>query len=521
MGEWKEIFLSKKQAFLTVIIVGLLAHGFMMFNKISYHDDIHVLFNLGSTVSLGRWGLEVIWWLCGVTGLGWYSTPLFMGSLSLLLIGMSAVLVCDILHIESRRGMMLTGGIMAAFPAVTSTFAFMFTAVPYFFAYFLMILSVCMLSRRCTLKRCAAAVFLIAFSTGIYQASLAVCASLVVLRLIDGVLEHGDRTLADHLKEAFAYAGTLLGGLILYFVENQLALKLTEMELSSYQGINGKYNIAMLPGKLLETYHDFLGGGYVGINSIHFLSNSVKAVIALTVIGVLVCLYQLECANLVKLWTLFLTVVFPIATYLVHFFSTEEGLRIHTLMVYSLVFVFIFPVCVMERVRLKAKRETKDVGALGIKAWNYGLGFLLGMFIVIYVSNDNAAYLKMNFVQEQTTAWFNTLVTQIKSVDGYRDEYPVVMLGFPYRTDDQSFFHAKRFDAIEIDGFDYDQRILVNDYAWENYVKYHLGYQAEYYVDDVEWWQLPEVKEMNCYPDGGSIKVVNGRIVVKFTEYYG
>ena len=137
MEEWKKVFLSKRLAFLTVVLVGLLAHGFMMMNKISYHDDIHVLFNLGATMDLGRWGLEIIAWLSRATGLGWCSTPLFMGSLSLVLIGMSAVLVCEILHIDSRKGMILTGGIMAAFPVVASTFAFMFTAAPYFFAYFL------------------------------------------------------------------------------------------------------------------------------------------------------------------------------------------------------------------------------------------------------------------------------------------------------------------------------------------------------------------------------------------------
>lgn len=518
MEEWKKVFLSKRLAFLTVVLVGLLAHGFMMMNKISYHDDIHVLFNLGATMDLGRWGLEIIAWLSRATGLGWCSTPLFMGSLSLVLIGTSAVLVCEILHIDSRKGMILTGGIMAAFPVVASTFAFMFTAAPYFFAYFLISLSVYLVSRRHTAKRCAAAVFLMALSTGIYQASLAVCASLIVVLLIDHVLEYPERSFADHMKEAFFYAGTLLGGLALYFIVNQLALKLTDTELSSYQGMNGTYEIAKLPGKVLGTYHDFLGGGYTGINGTHFLSHGVKAVIVLTVIGVLAGLYQSKRARIVKAWALFLTALFPIAAYLVNFFSTEDSLRVHTLMVYSLVFVFLFPVCVMERVRLEEGLETKNLGSLGIKAWNYGLNFLLILFITVYVSIDNAAYLKMNFVQEQTTAWYQTLVTRIKSVDGYRDEYPVVLLGFPYWTEDQSFFHSDWFDGIAFDGFDYDQRRLVNDYAWERYLRYHLGYEPDFYVNDEEWWQLPEIKTMNCYPDDGSIKVVNEGIVVKFVE---
>ncbi len=519
MGELKDVFFSKKQAFFAVVIVGVIAHGFMMLNKISYHDDISALFGLGSTTDLGRWGLEIIAWIGRVTGLGWYSTPLFMGSLSLVFIGMSAVLVCEILHIDSKKGMILSGGIMAAFPVVASTFAYMFTAAPYFFAYFLVILSVYLLARQFSVKSCAAAIFLISLSTGIYQASLAVCASLIVLRLIDRVLEDPDRTFADYIKEALLYAGTLFGSLVLYLIENQIALKLTDTEISDYQGMNGKYNIAMLPGKLLGTYHDFLGGGYTGINSTHFLSNSVKAVIVLTVIGLLVCLYQLECARILKLWALLLMTVFPIAVYLVNFFSTEESLYVHTLMIYSLVYVFIFPVCMMERVRLKTKQEKKDAGALGIQVWNCALSIFLVMFITVYVSLDNAAYLKMNFVQEQTIAYMNTLVTRIKNVDGYRDEYPVVLLGSKLSIADQSFYHSNRFDRITFDGFDNDLERLVNDGGWKSYLKYHVGYDPNYCGDYLDWWQLPEVEKMNCYPDDGSIKVVNESVVVKFTEY--
>lgn len=518
MGELKKIFHDNIPAFWVAVIVGVIAHGFMLFNKFSYHDDM-LLFSLGGTFDYGRWGLGIMEKLAEYTGLGWISSPMFMGSLSLIFIGANAVLVCEILHVRRRMRMVLLGAVMAVFPAVASIFAYMFTAALYFFAYFLLALAVYMISEEHPVKRCFAAACLIALSTGIYQAALAVCASLMVLTLINHVLKDPERTFAGHFREVLAYASTFLGGVVLYFAVNWLALMLTGSEATSYQGMNEKYDVTRLPGKLIEAYHNFLGGGYNGINSTPFLADGVKAVIVLTVIGVLACLYQSKCDKIIKLWALFLMLLFPAAAYLVIFFSTGEAFEIYTLMVYSLVYVFIFPIFVMERMEHGKRNKEKKIWILLAGVWKYALTFMVAMFILLYAYYDNAAYLKINFVQEQTIAYLNTLATQIKSAEGYKDEYPVVLLGYGHGIKDQSFFHSEDFDKIAITGYQFDQEALVNDYLNIRYLKYHVGYEPEFYYDYTDWWELPEVQEMSCYPDSGSIKVINGGVVVKFAEY--
>ncbi len=50
-------------AFFSVLLCGLLAHGMMLFNKLSAHDDLHYLFELGTTVTTGRWTLHILYWL--------------------------------------------------------------------------------------------------------------------------------------------------------------------------------------------------------------------------------------------------------------------------------------------------------------------------------------------------------------------------------------------------------------------------------------------------------------------------
>lgn len=499
-------------AFRMTIIVGIISHGYIFFNKLSYHDDMSCMFSLGATYGLGRWGLGLIEDLL-VSSIGLYSAPVFIGSISIIFIGMSAALVCDILKVKSKKGGMYIGAIMAAFPVVASIFAFMFTAGIYFSALFLSVLSVHILSEKINIKRCLLAAMLIAICIGIYQAFLASSVTLIVMVLIIHVIDYPGRKFYVHFREALAYAATVFGGIGIYFVINKMCLKWKGTDLSSYQGINGSYNIYALPEKIVDIYHSFLGGGYEGINNQHLLSHSVKLIIVLTLMGIFVCICKKANEKICKFWLIFLLMMFPIATYLVKLFSTEENFHVHTLMVYSLVYVYVLPVCILERIP-----NRKDMLHGIIEGGKYILATVLLMLVLVYAYYDNVAYLKMSFVQEQTISYFNTLITQIKSVEGYNDEYPIVLLGYR-NIEDKSFFSSKKLSEITFAGYEYEQKDLVNDYANLKYLEYYLGYEPDVlYVNASEYWGLVEVKEMSCYPDSGSIKVIDETIVVKFSE---
>lgn len=499
--------------FRTVIIVGIIAHGYMLFNKLSYHDDIYALFSLGSTYGLGRWGVGIVTEIIG-SSVGLYSTPVFTGSISIILLGVSAALVCDILKIKSRLGATYIGAIMVSFPVVASIFAYMFMAGIYFAALFLSVLAVYILSEYYNAVKCLAAACLIAICIGIYQAFLASSATLMVMTLIVHVLDDTDKKIRGHLEEALVYAITLISGTGIYFIVNKVCLRVKKVNLSSYQGINGHYDISQLPRKVIDVYHSFLGGGYEGINGQHLLSNSVKVIIILTIVGAVLIVFKNESDRLCKFWMMLLLLVFPLAAYLVKLYSTEENYIVHTLMVYSLVYVYILPVCVLER--MNSKKVVP--GGVALQIGKYILVMALSMLVFIYVYYDNVAYLKMNFVQEQTISYFNTLITRIESVDGYHDEYAVVLLGYD-QIEDKNFFSSKEFSRITYTGYDYTTKSVVNDYANISYLRYHMGYDPDTLrLNDSDYWQLEEVQNMNCYPDDGSIKVIDEAIVVKFAE---
>ena len=71
--------------FFTVLVAGIVAHGYILFNRISYHDNAACLFNLGGTYESGRWMLGFIYDIqMKTTKL--FSVPVFNGLLSIIFI---------------------------------------------------------------------------------------------------------------------------------------------------------------------------------------------------------------------------------------------------------------------------------------------------------------------------------------------------------------------------------------------------------------------------------------------------
>ena len=59
----------------------------------------------------------------------------------------------------------------------------------------------------------------------------------------------------------------------------------------------------------------------------------------------------------------------------------------------------------------------------------------------------------------------------------------------------------------------------LNDYVWALFENYWCGFQPEEVAPE-QYEKLQEVKEMPMYLDDGSIKVIDGVIVVKFRDKF-
>ena len=101
------------RALLYSLLFGLAAHGLALTNVIAFHDNIHYFFSVGATYSSGRWFLGVLGSLfTRFFGAPNCASPLFNGLICLILSGLSAWVLAEIMDVRSRSGLLLLSGLL-------------------------------------------------------------------------------------------------------------------------------------------------------------------------------------------------------------------------------------------------------------------------------------------------------------------------------------------------------------------------------------------------------------------------
>ena len=108
------------------------------------------------------------------------------------------------------------------------------------------------------------------------------------------------------------------------------------------------------------------------------------------------------------------------------------------------------------------------------------------------------------------------MITQIKSLEGYNDELPLALVGNEINdaTNNMGSLVGGTFGL----GGKADSNISV--YSRNQIITKYLGFAPRFcdYQELKALMENEEVEEMPSYPDDGSIKIVDGVIVVKIME---
>lgn len=519
MRKWLgKISIPERCGFLSAMVVGFLTHSFIMYNKMSYLDDCIYYFKLGATYSSGRWGLGIIEAVMNWLELQPYSMPLINGLLTIFFIAIMAVLLIRMLGINDSLYAILVGAYMVVFPTVTSTFSYMFTAPCYFFAALLMVLAV-YLTRK-TGYGTLLAILMIAFGMGIYQAYIGVAAAAFVIVLICDAKEH---RFVENITTAIRYLITLVLGIVLYFGLNKFFLWITETELSDYQGINGMLSMSIgdILGGVFNAYKlwpQLTRWEIVGISNTNLIR--IMYAVCLLLFLVLGSLYVFTIHKKKDIWnTLYCGVLFllvPLSLGVIYVMTASSDAYVHTLMVYNLIFIPIYPLVLLENLDMSALKETvkKPIGWLR----NIAMA-VIAVMAVFYAGLDNAAYLKAYQQQEAALSYYTTLVTQIKSAENYSDELAVAFVG-NLDGQDSSISNQSEFDEIQIQGYHANMNTIISYYTTPEYIQLHCGYYFVPANDMEKVYASEEVAQMPCYPKDGAIRVIDDIVVVKFSDIY-
>ncbi len=531
-----------KTAFIACFVIGLITHMTVMVGDFPNHDGLASLYFDQNMITSGRWFLGTA---CGISS--YFALPWLIGILSILYLSVSAAITAEVLELKGRLSSALVGAIMAAFPALASTFAYVFTMDGYMLGMLFGILAV-FVTKKFRFGWIAGAV-LLAFSMGTYQAYLPVvillCMYAAVLRITkcggegrkskdtkknSGTtgIEKGSR---DSVKAKFfdvlhfLYMG--IGGGALYFLILQVMLKIQGKVLDTYQGINSlegagstaagagaTTNIAEaasggLLHKIAAMYRDFaaftLKSDILAPNAFAWIAIGLLALAAAVLLVREIVRKKWYKSIWLYIIALLVIIVLPLASNIIMIISSD--ITYHALMRYQWV---MFPVCLLGMIDAMTAKTNK------ISAVSTWIAFICATVLILcYTVTDNIGYSNLQKKYERTYAYCVRLLDRIEQTPGYYPGIPVAMIGVV--SEDQ-------YPKADLTGGVTDNLIgLSGDYLlykntdYELFIKNYLGSSLNMITGDeiARIYNSEEYILMDSFPAESSVKLVDGVIYVK------
>ena len=497
-----------KIAFVSAFVISLLIHLPVMLTDIPNHDGLSSMYFDQNMITSGRWFLTVA---CGFSS--YFTIPWVIGLIGLVWLALTAVALTELLELKDPLFIIVVSGLLVSFPALASTFAYVFTLDGYMLALFLAVLAV-LLTAKYHRGYLAGAVCL-AFSMGIYQAYLPFTILLCVYAILLFFME--EKGWKEKAKYVCRYAVMGIVGGVLYYVILQILLKLQGKVLDTYQGINSMEQRGAGPGMLTTLkgmYVDFLAftvHGDVLVNNFFALAACVVLVAAAAFLVIRSMIRRKWWKNPVFFVIIILLgISMPLLTNVVLLIS--PNLTYHLLMRYQWVLYLILMTAFAERYTTEGSRT--DV------ALQWTVLCAAVVLVLNYGISDNIGYSNLEKKYEKTYAYCVRLLDRIEQTPGYYQGIPVAVVGV---------IGYDEFPTTDITGKVTDGMIgLSGDYLiykgadYQAFMKNYLGATLNFLDPDTvgEIYMTQEYIDMDTFPGANSTKVVDGILYVK-TENCG
>jgi len=132
---------------------------------------------------------------------------------------------------------------------------------------------------------------------------------------------------------------------------------------------------------------------------------------------------------------------------------------------------------------------------------------------IVYITYTNNLYMRNEIRQSAAQSYFTRLTSRIESTEGYDDQLPVLVIGEPDGSTiiDKAIWQG---GSVRTNPYHYS---IISSYNWKKYAEMWCGYKPNY-VKDSPLAEDERVAAMPIYPDDGSIQIIDGTLVVKFSD---
>lgn len=514
-----------KMCFLSAFICGLFAHIYALTNHLYNYDELwHTPTGFGTGLEVGRWALSITVWIQKVLFDDCFTIPFINGMLTIILYAVAACFVVSALDIKDEFYAIIVGGLMTTFPAFTCRMFFMFTTHYYAIGIAMAAAGAWIIAKKkLNILKVMIAIALTVYGMAIYQANFTTAVCILVGNLLAWLITENVE-LKTAIKKCINYVLYLGACMALFLAGSKIALSITGKQMETYENLDqmGRLSMEQLIEGIIRCYKTFFKLPIIDVYSM----NPNRIVKIAFLICVLIFLY-----TFVKVWMMkkevYLKVlvslvfaVLPIAVNLIIIMAISSG-TMYSIMVYEIVFVFIISIACLEAIRTCNSDITAIPNKMVIDKVETLLNSVTAVMLVItvitYIWFANGNYLAMEYTNQHDNAFYQTLMTQIKSVDGYHADMPITMIGKPVV--DSTYTRQDMIGGtFNISG---KSSTNINTYSSWNIMTRVLGYDPVNRNSDEEeeyFRGLDEVVNMPCYPSSGSIKIIDDTIVIKFQE---
>lgn len=503
--------------FLTTIITSMIIHFQLYALMITGPDTlINSMYHQADVweVMLLRFGLYIVQAIKGNI-----VSPVLATLISSVFLGITVILVLDILKIKNKYFKYIIAIMFVVAPNISATLTFFYCSDAYILGLLLATLSV-FIVRKYEKKKWTILVsgLLIALSMGMYQTYLSVTMVLCIATLIVDALNK--KEIRQILISMFKYILMGIVGIVLFYLLSYLILLITKLPVSNYSGADtiGLQTLLNLPNLLPEAYQSFFNY-YFNDNMIPNAIWHTNIVYTIIFGTMLISAFYIVIKNRVyeKIPNVIIALIFiviaPVCFGIIEIMV--PSVEIHILMACSMIFIFPIFFKILEMLPKtkfsKALKYTVIFGSL-IIIWNY-------------TWQDNASYIAIKSMQNQAVETTSRLVTQIEQLDEYSPEMPVLLLGGlegnPYFNKSNTELETKKIynrtwgfisnsSTIWWGNLDSWRKILYE------YIGVNLNLVSEW--ESTSIFDTEEYKNMKYYPKKDSIKIINNTVVVKLSD---
>lgn len=481
-------------AFFCTLLMGFFIHFPIMLSDIPNHDGLDSVYFDQNMITSGRWFLTIA---CGISS--YFNLPWLISILAMLYLGATSVLLAELLQLKSKVTICVISGLLVSFPALASSFAYVYTLDGYMLALLLAVGSV-LITKKYKYGFVAGCVML-GCSMGIYQAYLPICILLCMYLALQSLLsgETWKKKLQPILR--LVLMGVL--GMVFYFVALFVLLFLQGKHLDTYQGISGQ---GAVTGGLLSSikavYVDFIAFTLKG----NVLCNNIFSMLAMGLLVVAVVAVFVLFATKQKLWkkplfyavTVLVLLAVPMA--MNYILIVSGNVNYHLIMRYQWVFLLILAMAFLDK-------QGQSLGEWAI--------LVCGVCLIFnYALTDNIGYSNLEKKYEKTYAYCVRLLDRIEQTPGYYQGIPVAMIGVvgedSYPVTDISFDVTSHMIGLNGDW------LLYTGDNYGLFMKHYLGATLNIldtsYMEDIYYSR--EYQEMDSFPGPNSTKVINGILYV-------